>query len=97
LNILLVPEAYSLLLARLLEWRPHESQTVSFLGYEKASRSKTIPALNTLCNIGALYRDQGKMDEAENFLQRSVWPSLYTGVVKLLEAIKRGMEMRTKF
>jgi hypothetical protein len=39
-----------------------------------------------------LYRDQGKMDEAEKFLQPAVWPSLYTGVVKLLEAIKCGME-----
>jgi hypothetical protein len=26
------------------------------------------------------------------FWQCAVWPSLYTGVVKLLEAIKRGME-----
>ena len=25
-------------------------------------------------------------------MQRAVWPSLYTGVVKLLDAIKRGME-----
>jgi hypothetical protein len=32
------------------------------------------------------------MDEAEKFLERVVWPTLYTGVVKLLEAIKRGME-----
>ena len=32
------------------------------------------------------------MDEAEKILLRAVWPSLYTGVVKLLEAIKRGME-----
>ena len=32
------------------------------------------------------------MDEAEKILQSAVWSSLYTGVVKLLEAIKRGME-----
>ena len=31
------------------------------------------------------------MDEAEK-MQPAVWPSLYTGVVKLLEAIKCGME-----
>jgi hypothetical protein len=32
----------------------------------------------------------------QKFLQRAVWPSLYTGVVKLLEEIKCGIENRNE-
>jgi hypothetical protein len=45
-------------------------------GYEKASQSKTIPALKAVRNLGLLYRDQGKL---------ALWPMLVT-----LQASKDG-------
>jgi Tetratricopeptide repeat len=41
-------------------------------GYEKASRSETIPALKAVRNLGLLYRDQGKLKDAEKMFQRAV-------------------------
>jgi hypothetical protein len=41
-------------------------------GYEKASLSYTITALNTVRNLGVLYRDQAKMEQAKKMFQRAV-------------------------
>jgi len=41
-------------------------------GYEKALQSENIPALETVCNLGVLYRDQDKMEEAKTMFQRAV-------------------------
>jgi hypothetical protein len=41
-------------------------------GYERASQSETIPALNAIYNMGLLYRDQSKVEEAKTMLQRAL-------------------------
>jgi Tfp pilus assembly protein PilF len=45
-------------------------------GYENALQSENIPALETVCNLAVLYRDQGKTEEAKTMFQRA---SSYTG------------------
>jgi hypothetical protein len=41
-------------------------------GYEKASLSHTITALNAIRNLGVLYRDQAKTEQAKKMFQRAV-------------------------
>ena len=41
-------------------------------GYEKASQSEIIPALNTVGNLGFLYYNQGQTEEAKKMFQRAV-------------------------
>ena len=41
-------------------------------GYEKASLSHTITAINAGRNLGVLYRDQVKMEQAKKMFQRAV-------------------------
>ncbi len=40
-------------------------------GYEKAWGPEHTSTLDTVNNLGNLYRDQGKMKEAENMFQRA--------------------------
>ena len=40
-------------------------------GYEKASLSHTITALNAVKNLGVLYRNQAKMEQARKMFQRA--------------------------
>jgi hypothetical protein len=74
-------------------------------GYEKNFLSKTIPALLVISNLGRLFRDQGKVEEARAMFHRALsgrqevlgqdHPSTLE-VARELEELRLGKEMEEK-
>ncbi len=74
-------------------------------GYEKNFLSKTIPALHVIRNLGLLFRDQGKAEEARAMFERALLGrqevlgpnhSHTLQVASLLEKLRLEQEERRK-